>query len=248
MVIPGWSYAGGNVRIDADPAKCADAGPVAVSGPKQPWGWTVEYEFDVPVEADYTLLVCYASPDPRPMHVRIDSGWVGLVGYSATFDRADGSPTGKGSSATWEWVCRWGRTVRQRLSKGKHTVRLTRRQELPNIVALRLDTDTEFPEEWQPRYTARNMDGVPAEHRKAFQTAAGPRLDLPPAPTTATAEIQGTIGIPATTFDRGNARIYASPDRYALTDPLAGDGAKPGEENREDKGRTNSYVPRRDDF
>ena len=234
VVIPGWAFTHGNVRIDADPSGLADAGPIAVSGSKQPWGWVVKYEIDVPVEANYTLQVCYASPDPRPMTVRIDSSTVGVMGYGATFDPAN-VPAGKSSCARWERLTSRGKPVKlwdkAPLSKGKHTVIFKRRQELPNIVAVRLDTDTEFPADWRaPQYAVRDLDSIPAEHRKVFQTAAGPRLDLPPALEIEERETQGTLDIPAWTFDRGNARIYASPDQYALSSPLVGDGAGPGEE------------------
>ena len=38
LVIPAWSFARGNVRVDANPDQYADAGPVVLGGPKRPWG------------------------------------------------------------------------------------------------------------------------------------------------------------------------------------------------------------------
>jgi len=53
LVIPAWAFDRGNVRVHADPAKYADAGPVVGSGPKEPWGWTVEYDVDFSVDGGY---------------------------------------------------------------------------------------------------------------------------------------------------------------------------------------------------
>ena len=73
VIIPAWSFVRGNVRVDADPAEFADAGPVVVSGPAEHWGWTVEYDVDIPVEGEYTIQICYASSESRPVNVLVDS-------------------------------------------------------------------------------------------------------------------------------------------------------------------------------
>ena len=72
MIIPAWAFEGGNVVIHADPDEYADAGPLVVSGPKEPWGWTVEYHVDLPVAAEYTFQICYASAEPRPVQFIVD--------------------------------------------------------------------------------------------------------------------------------------------------------------------------------
>ena len=66
FVIPAWAFDHGNGRIYASPEKYADAGPVVGSGQRQPWGWSVEYDIDSPIEAQYTIQICYASAEPRP--------------------------------------------------------------------------------------------------------------------------------------------------------------------------------------
>ncbi len=73
LVIPAWSFARGNVRIHASPDEYADAGPVVGPGPERPWGWTVEYDVDVPVTGTYTLQICYAAAEARPMAFFFDS-------------------------------------------------------------------------------------------------------------------------------------------------------------------------------
>ena len=52
LVVPAWAFARGNGRVHANPNEYADAGPVVGSGPRQPWGWTVEYDVDVPVAVE----------------------------------------------------------------------------------------------------------------------------------------------------------------------------------------------------
>ena len=72
------------------------------------------------------------------------------------------------------------------------------------------------------------MDAIPAKYRKAFTPAvaadvASLRLPvkLPPRPGQA-----GSLLIPAWTFDRGNLEIYASPDKYANSEPMVGSDSK----------------------
>ena len=61
LVIPAWAFDRGNVRIHANPGQYADAGPVVTSGDRMPWGWSVEYDVDLPVDGKYTLQIRYAS-------------------------------------------------------------------------------------------------------------------------------------------------------------------------------------------
>ena len=55
LVIPAWSFARGNAQVYTSQDKYADAGPVVGGGPEQPWGWSVEYDIDSPIEAQYTM-------------------------------------------------------------------------------------------------------------------------------------------------------------------------------------------------
>jgi hypothetical protein len=229
LVIPAWSFARGNARIHADPGKYADAGPVVGSGARQAWGWIVEYDVDIPVTAKYTLQICYASSQARPIDVCIDDSDPTDCCMGVTFaPKAAGGPTGltsNSSGARWEGLYRRGTLTLQQieLKKGVHTVRLVRRGKLPHIVALRLDTPTEFPDDWKrPEYKVRNIKSVSAEFRKSFPPTGGvverPALELAPERS------PGSFDIPAWTFDRGNAEIFASPDRYADAGPMAGGG------------------------
>jgi len=240
LVIPAWSFARGNARIHADPDEYADAGPVVGGGERKLWGWMVEYDIDIPVTARYTLQICYAAAEARPIELFFDGRRLGNWCRSVTFGPAPTGqadrPTWKSSGAKWEAVNRMGKFAelsrRSPVAKGKHTLRFVSRRPLPHLVALRLDTPTEFPADWQPpRYKVRDMDRVPAKYRKAFDSPGGVNVATPPLSELPALRTQaGTLNIPAWTFDRGNARIYASPDQYADTGPLAGGGPAAPEE------------------
>jgi len=232
IVIPAWSFARGNVRIDADPGKLADAGPIVVGGEKQPWGWTVEYDVEIPVDGQYVMSICYASTEARPLEMFFDARNEAKACLGVTFAPASSKQAGRLSAASsagrWERLARKHGPVILKTTRGIKTIKLIRRGPLPNLVALRLETDQAFPETWSPpKYKVCNIESVPAEFRKAFAQPGGNVADLrapvklPPrrAPRPA-----GSITINACTFDRGNALIYASPDKYADFGPLAGGG------------------------
>ena len=158
----------------------AEGRSLVVSGPEQPWGWTVEYDVDIPVDGQYTPYICYASAEARPVEVFFDAQNLSKCCTSVTFGapstgRSD-KPTGRSSAAKWESVA----TGRYPLSvtKGIHTIKIRRRGPLPNLVALRLDTTKAFPETWQPpKYEVRDLDSIPAEYRKAFDPPSN--VDVP---------------------------------------------------------------------
>jgi len=181
LVVPAWSFARGNVRVYADPEQYADAGPVVGSGPRQPWGWTVEYDVEVPVAGDYTFQICCASAEPRPMQFFVDNWNMTKCCEGVTLDPASsGQPdrfTWNSSGARWQGVNnQGGQLMPRKLTKGGHTIKLTRRGPLPHLVALCLATKTPFPKDWRPpQYTVRDIESIPAEHRKAFQGAGAAR-------------------------------------------------------------------------
>jgi hypothetical protein len=230
LVIPAWSLARGNVRIHANPDEYADAGPVVGGGTRQPWGWTVEYDVEFPVDGEYTLEICYAAAEARPIEVFFNGRNMGKCCDGVTFApspvSAGGELTWNSSGAKWEGLRNeWGRLLTLKAAAGVHTVKLTRRAPLPHLVGLRLNTATAFPDDWNPpRFKVRDIESVPAKYRKAFAPranvdAAALRAPVKAAPKTRPA---GSLTIDAWTFDRGNARIYASPEQYADFGPLIG--------------------------
>ena len=227
LVVPAWSFSSGNVRVHASPDPFADAGPLVSSGAEQPWGSRVEYAFEVPVAGKYTLQVCYAAAEARPIEVFIDDLDQGTCCMGVTFGpAASGKPaefTWNSSGAKWEIARRnFDSPLTLPLTKGKHTVMLSRSGPLPHLVALRLDTPEEFPADWKPpQFTVRDLDSIPAASRTAFQAPGGVSdavLRLPIEEMTGF----GSCEIPAWSFDRGNVRIFASPDLYADVGPIVG--------------------------
>jgi|GEM_PF-891049 len=236
LVIPAWSFARGNVRICADPKEYADAGPVIVGGPRRPWGWTVEYDIDIPVTAAYTLQICYASTEARAVQVSFDNKDREKCCFGVTFERDAGGRPGKltanSSAARWEGLRRRRliSLLEIKLDKGPHTLKLARRGPLPHIAAIRLDTPDEFPPGWNaPKYKVRDLKSVPAKYHKMFRNGSFPE-DRYPTLEPAGDRRSGTITIGACTFDRGNVRIYASPDEYADAGPMAGGGPRDGKD------------------
>jgi len=241
LIIPAWSFARGNAQIHADPSKYADAGPVVISGPRQPWGWSVEYDVDLPVDGRYVLHIRYATDEVRPVQVFFDSRDIAkcctAVSLSSASSAKPNSPTSKSSGARWQ-------TLRNRFGgpasvadkrngsakAGKHTIVLTSRGPLPHLVALRLETAAPFPEDWNPpQYKARDIESVPAKYRKALASPSNVDVASLRAPVKAERQARSaaTLNIPAWTFDRGNAVIYASPDKYADNGPVVGSEAGP---------------------
>ncbi|MBL7220092.1 MAG: hypothetical protein ISS69_08255 [Phycisphaerae bacterium] len=242
LVIPAWSFVRGNGQIHADPDKYADAGPVVVSGPRAPWGWSIEYDVDLPVDGRYILQIRYATAEARPVQVFFDTRDIAktctAVSLTSASSARPNSPTSRSSGAMWQTLRnRFGAPaslapVRNGSAKaGKHTLVLTSRGPLPHLVALRLETAAAFPEDWKPpQYKVRDIESVPAKYRKAFTgpgsvDAASLRLPVKPERQ---ARPAGTLQIPAWTFDRGNAVIYASPDKYADAGPVVGSEAGSG--------------------
>ncbi|MDP6544312.1 MAG: hypothetical protein QGH60_09995 [Phycisphaerae bacterium] len=242
LVIPAWSFARGNAQIHADPDKYADAGPVVVSGPRQPWGWSVEYDVDLPVDGRYTLQIRYATADARPVQVFFDTRDIAKCCTAISLTSASSAkpniPTSKSSGARWQTLRnRFGApaslaSVRNGNAKaGKHTLVLTSRGLLPHLVTLRLETAAPFPEDWKPPvYKVRDIESVPAKYRKALTSPSN--VDVASLRAPVKPERQGrsaaTLEIPAWTFNRGNAVIYASPDKYADNGPVVGSEAGQG--------------------
>jgi len=235
LVIPAWSFDRGTGQIHADPDKYADAGPLVVNGPRAPWGWSVEYDIELPIKGSYTLQICYATEEVRPVQVFFDSRDMGKCCTRVSLTPASFAkpniPTFKSSGATWQTLRnRFGRACTLSAGNGKATVSkhklvLTSQRPLPHLVALKLETAAPFPADWQPpKFTPRSIEDIPAKYRKAFDPASGVDVAALRAPVKPAGEYRpaASLEIPAWTFDRGNVRIYASPDKYADAGPVVG--------------------------
>jgi hypothetical protein len=216
IVIPAAAFARGNVRVHEDPKPYADAGPVVAGGKRKPWGYAVEYDVDIPVTGTYSLQICYASAEARPVCVYLNGVNLGNACGDVTFPPASGgdadTPSWKSSGAKWEMMTQWEKPMRiwrrSPLARGKYKLKITRQGPLPHLVALRLHTPKDFPKDWQPpRY--KGLDRL--------KITAQPVTEFP-----ALKPGSRSLRIPAWTFDRGNAPICADPSRGADVGPFAG--------------------------
>ena len=105
FVIPAWAFDRGNGRTHVDPDVYADAEPVVGSGDRQPWGWSLEYDIDIPVTGVYRLHIQYASAESRPIEVYYDTRNVSKTCFGISLSPgASGEPTWKSSGARWEML------------------------------------------------------------------------------------------------------------------------------------------------
>lgn len=236
LEIPAWSFARGNGRIHVDPQGYADAGPIVGTGAERPWGSVLEYDIHIPVTAKYTFQVCYASAEARPTNVSFDKRDPDRCCMGITLDTMTAGqtaqPTFHASGAKWEALYNYSYRGRRHtlseiaLEEGLHTVKLSRLGPLPHVVAMRLHTTADFPADWKPpRYKVRDIGSIPKKFRGLFQSSGSARITNRPALEFPKEQAAGSLEIPAWTFDRGNARIYANPEVFAEVGPLAGGGS-----------------------
>ncbi len=230
--IPAWAFDRGNVVIDADPAKYADAGPVVVSGEEKPWGWRVEYDIEYPVAGMYRLHIQFATAKARPVEVLFDTRNVSKSCTRIGYDPKTGAPSSKSSGAVWEPVLNnfggidnLSMNRKGKAKAGKHTIMLTSQKPLPHLLTLRLTTPEPFPKDWQPpKYKVRDLSNVPKKYHKQFESPGD--VDVAalrrPVPDPSNPRAKGSLKILAWTFDRGNVEIYADPSGYANAGPLVG--------------------------
>ncbi len=149
------SHSAGQTHAPAPPpaaftirADWFDRGNVRVSTPGQAYAdrfaciWNAgelpnqaEYDLDVPVTGDYTIVALFAAHSPRPVDIYLDGNKV-LEGFTG----ATGS--WQTSSAHWETQG----TVR--IERGRRTIKLLCEGPMPHICALRFEAAEAFPDGW----------------------------------------------------------------------------------------------------
>ena len=157
--IPAWAFDRGNAAVDANPDQYADYRdiyPELIAGDGGLLPWVVEYDVDFPVDATYTLHIRYAAAEPRPMKLWLDGQEVGkccggVTGNSLPYPYrqpkvhdAQPIPASNRHGAEWE------EAGKLPVTKGKHTLKLTRSASPPNVIALRLESPVAFPKDWKP--------------------------------------------------------------------------------------------------
>ena len=159
--IPAWFFDRGNAKVYANPdiyADYRDTYPELVAGDSGKTPWVVEYDVDFPVDATYTLHVRYASPEPRPLDVRLDGKSAGECCRNATdksainaYRRPRLSDDDRPGYPSKRHGAEWAEAVKLSVAKGVHTLKFTRDGTPPNLVALRLVSPVSFPKDWKPR-------------------------------------------------------------------------------------------------
>jgi len=176
--IDAWYYDRGNARVFPNPdiyADYRDKHPDLVVGDGGQSPWTIEYDVDFPVDAAWTLRVCYGSPAKRPVEIWLDDRRVGegcgrVTGnpppYLDRHPRREMPRDAKGfHGLEWEEACT------MQVTKGKHTLKLTRKGPPPRLRALRLESPVAFPKGWRPQRRELDIRRIPPTHRRIFLPA-----------------------------------------------------------------------------
>lgn len=154
FVIPAWAFDRGNARVFTN--QWADAQPMIAFGGESPV--VVEYDFNLPVSAEYTLSFEYAAANSRPVQVSVDGQelWQACRAVNGSWNT---------SRAQWE------RAGSVPLAAGKHTLRLERDADFPHVTALRVESSAPFPAGWAlKRATARKLtDPRPAPPFRPYE-------------------------------------------------------------------------------
>ena len=156
IFIPAWTFDRCR-NLKTFTTTYAGAGPVVAAVGPPPL--SVEYEIDFPVTAEYAFSVCFTAKTVRPVELYFDGKHLGQA-----CRRATGSWDSSGAA--------WEETSKLSITKGKHTVKLTRSGSFPHMVGLRFDCPVAFPADWQLHWSAA------AKLRE--RAARAPRL--PPGP------------------------------------------------------------------
>ena len=167
--IPAWTFDRGNAKVYANPyiyADYRDAYPelVAADGGRAPW--VVEYDVDFPVDATYTLHIRYVATEPRPLEFWLDGRkdatcCTGVTRaaqphpYSTPVARHTHNPYYVPHKSTWDrYGAQWEEAAKLSITKGRHTLKLTRNGPGPNVISLRLESPVAFPKDWKPTGSA----------------------------------------------------------------------------------------------
>jgi hypothetical protein len=173
--ISAWTFDRGNAEVFANPdiyADYRDKFPQLVVGKGGRLPWAIEYDINFPVDTTYTLYVCYGSPAKRPMEVWLDNRRVGVACGRVTgnpppyMDRHPQHDLPRDAEGfhgiEWEEACKI------QITKGKHTLKFTRKGLPPRVHKLRLESSVAFPKGWRPDKREVNLDSVQPRCRMIF--------------------------------------------------------------------------------
>ena len=191
MEIPAWSFDRGNAVVEENKNLYSDyrdihPNLVIAGGEKSPW--QVEYDFELPMDATYTLSICYSSEEARPVELWLGDKKVAdccktptgnAAPFADRFPPHDHPRVGDGFHGG-----QWAEACKLPIGKGKHTLKLKCQGTPPRVLALRLDSPEPFPAGWQPISPAilDPQSGSPRYARRhRFQRAFGqpkPTMDI----------------------------------------------------------------------
>jgi len=180
LSINAWEFDRGNARVSENPGLYGDYRDkhpelMLMAGDQLPW--VVEYDFELPVDATYTLSVRYASAGVRPAEILLDNKSVGKCCLKMTCNAPpypdrhpavwEGLPerTWDKHGAEWETVCEIPITM------GKHTLKLIRNGPPPNLITIRLESPVAFPKGWKAPTRKLDLRRIPVRYRNVFLPA-----------------------------------------------------------------------------
>jgi len=178
--IDAWTFDRGNARVSENPGLYGDYRDkhpelMLIAGDTLPW--VVEYDFELPVDATYTLRVRYASAGVRPAEIQLDNKSLGKCCLKMTCNEPpypdrhpnvwEGLPerTWDRHGAEWETVCKIP------VTQGKHTLKLTRGGPPPNPIEIRFESPVAFPKDWKAPQRKLDLDRIPVRYRNVFLPA-----------------------------------------------------------------------------
>ncbi len=170
-----WTFDRGNAKVVANPdiyADYRDEFPELVTADGGQSLWVVEYDLELPADATYTLHVRYGSPEPRPLEAWLDGRSLGtccgrVTGnappYPDRHPQHDRPRDARGfHGVEWEEALQFAATA------GRYTLKFTRQGPPPRLSMLRIETPTEFPEDWQPQPREVNVGRMAPNLRRIF--------------------------------------------------------------------------------
>ena len=175
--INAWEFDRGNARVSENPGLYGDYRDqhpelMLTGGANVPW--EVEYDIDFPVDATYSLRMRYASAGVYPLDVLLDNKSVGKCCFKKTnnappyMDRHPNVYIGQ-PERTWErHGAEWEDSCKIDVTRGKHTLKLTRNGPPANPIEIRLESPVAFPKGWKPKERKVVLSRIPVRYRNVF--------------------------------------------------------------------------------
>ncbi len=173
--IDAWTFDRGNAWVFPNPdlyADYRDKFPQLVVGDSGQLPWAIEYDIEFPVDATFTLHICYGSPELRPMEVWLDGRRIGTC-----CGRVTGNPPpymdrhpqhNLPRDATDFHGLEWEEACKLKATKGKHTLKFTLEGVPPRVNSLRFESPVAFPKDWKLAQREVQLDKMHANSRQIF--------------------------------------------------------------------------------